>query len=170
VESVYQQLHNYPVGAQAGIPPQLAQGRKNNITPVRREFLCNVQAIAVVSSEDDEFLASVRRGLNGEQNDDRYGLPFLGDNNLLIDRLEETDRRPVHWYTGVLERGGRPREGTTRLTTYIGRANMSETRSALFVPEPTSSSQPPETAWVPVGSPVDFDRWLSDLGEGLIDR
>ena len=37
---------------------------------------------------------------------------------------------------------------------------MSATRSALFAPEATARDQPPETAWVPVGSATDFDEWL----------
>src|SRR4051794_38632647 len=36
VQSLFQQLHNYPVGKDAGIDPVLAKGRKNNIAPVRR--------------------------------------------------------------------------------------------------------------------------------------
>ncbi|MGO9919298.1 MAG: CRISPR-associated protein Cas5 [Isosphaeraceae bacterium] len=161
VESIYQQLHNYPVGSQSGTGPELARGRKNNITPVRRELLCDVQAIASVASEDQRFLAALRRGLNGQENSNRYGLPFLGDNNFLIDRIEEIDRQSVRWYTLIRENDRRPRVSTTRLTAHIGRDSMAETRSALFAPETQVSEQPPETAMVPVGCPEDFDRWLS---------
>src|SRR4051794_17473937 len=34
IQSMYQQLHNYPVGKDAGMPEEWARGTKNNITPV----------------------------------------------------------------------------------------------------------------------------------------
>jgi CRISPR-associated protein Cas5t len=162
VRSLFQQLHNYPVGADSGIAPELAKGRKNNITPVRRELLCNLHALAVVDSADGAFEADLCRGLSGELNAGRYGLPFLGDNNFLPDRLAEATPRPARWYSLVVQREGRPREGTTRLTTWIDRADMSATRSALFAPEAVARDQPPETAWVPVGSAKNFDEWLRE--------
>src|SRR5690606_1605987 len=45
VQTIFQQLHNYPVGKDTGIDPSLAKGRKNNIAPVRRELLCDVSAL-----------------------------------------------------------------------------------------------------------------------------
>jgi CRISPR-associated protein Cas5t len=162
VGSLFQQLHSYPVGTDSGIAPELAQGRKNHITPVRREILSNFHALAVVDSADGAFEASVRDGLSGRLNSGRYGLPFLGDNNYLLDCLEEVPPRAARWYSLVVQREGRPREHTTRLTTSIDRADMSATRSALFAPETLASDQPPETAWVPVGSATDFDQWLRE--------
>src|SRR5262249_37696089 len=35
VQTIYQQLHNYPVGTSAGIDAELTRGSKNNIAPVR---------------------------------------------------------------------------------------------------------------------------------------
>ena len=159
VQTIFQQLHNYPVGGQAGIDPVLAKGRKNNIAPVRRELLCDVRALAVIDAAPS-LEADVRLGLAGRMNEGRYGLPFLGDNNFTIDRIEEVEPRPARWYTLVADRTGRPREGTTRLTVHIDRANMSGTRSALFAPELESSDRPPATASVPVGDPAEFARWL----------
>ena len=40
---------------------------------------------------------AIRRGLSGKPNIDRYGLPFLGDNNFLLDVLEEAQPRAVVW-------------------------------------------------------------------------
>ena len=39
IHTMYQQLHNYPVGASGKDRQQDAKGNKYNITPVRREFL-----------------------------------------------------------------------------------------------------------------------------------
>lgn len=62
VQSLYQQLHNYPVGKDAGMPAELAKGNKNNITPVRREILCGLRAVICVDG-NDEVEDGVRRGL-----------------------------------------------------------------------------------------------------------
>src|SRR5262249_5034994 len=88
VQTVYQQLHNYPVGADAGIDPALMRGSKNNITPVRREILCRLRAVIALTG-NDSLEARVRQGLQGEVAGPRYGLPFVGDNAYLPDRLEE---------------------------------------------------------------------------------
>ncbi len=159
VQTIFQQLHNYPVGGQAGINPALAKGRKNNIAPVRRELLCDVRALAVVDAEP-ELEEAIRQGIDGRKNEGRYGLPFLGDNNFTVDVLKIVDPCPARWYTLATDRLGRPRSNTTRLTVSIDRANMAGTRSALFAPEDEPSDQPQETASVPVGDAVEFSRWL----------
>jgi CRISPR-associated protein Cas5t len=173
VQSLYQQLHGYlqdntkvgdrenpgqKIGKQAeGF--RRAKGNKYHIAPVRREILCDVRAVAVVEADAD-FEAAVRRGLRGDRGVERYGLPFLGDNNFTPDRLEAIGPRPTRWYTLAGDRAGRPRAGTTRLTTYVDRASTAGTRSALFAPDPEPGDRPPETSLVPVGDPVRFDGWL----------
>ena len=74
--------------------------------------------------------------MRGEFNADRYGLPFLGDNSFLLDRLEELPSAPTaHWYERVTEASADgPRPRTTRLTILIDRAELSRTTSALFAP------------------------------------
>lgn len=155
--TIYQQLHNYPVGKDAGISPELAKGNKNNISPVRREILSDLRAVVGLIGSD-EFENQFRRGLLGELNGGRYGLPFLGDNQFLVDRLEivDADRLPdVRWYEQVgQELGVRPREHTTRLTIWIDRADMSKTRSALYAPAETATREPPESAWTAVCPPL----------------
>jgi CRISPR-associated protein Cas5t len=153
VQSLYQQLHNYPVGASAGVSEELAMGSKNNITPIRREVLVGVRAmIAVDAPEAGEFETRIIRGLRGELNEGRYGLPFLGDNNFLVDRLEITGAsRRARWYQRV-DPGDKqgPRMGVTRLTTRIDRADMSRTRSALYAPIDVPTIEPPDGAWTEV--------------------
>lgn len=154
VHSLFQQLHNYPVGSQAAEWTEQAKGNKNNITPVRRELLVTLHAVvSIEATEDEHFESRIVRGLRGELNAGRYGLPFVGDNNLLIDRLEiVTDARPVRWYRRVAsaETDG-PRQNVTRLTTYIDRADTSRTRSALFAPADDATTEPPDDAWTNVG-------------------
>lgn len=160
--TVFQQLHNYSVAAgNAGIKPEFALGRKNNIAPVRRELLSDLSVLAFVQAEED-FVEAVRRGLRGESNGRRYGLPFLGDNNFTLDRIEEVEPRAARWFAlANAGRGEVPRAGTTRLTAYVDRLTPIGTRSALFAPVEVASATPPESALVPVGDPAAFDRWAA---------
>ncbi|HUY93632.1 MAG TPA: type I-MYXAN CRISPR-associated protein Cas5/Cmx5/DevS [Pirellulales bacterium] len=156
VQSLYQQLHNYPVGKDAGMPAELAKGNKNNITPVRREILCGLRALVFLDG-NDEVDDRVRRGLRGDLNEGRYGLPFLGDNQFLLDKLEECGEvPPARWYERLEgDEAAGPRSHTTRLTIWIDRADMSKTTSALYAPTQTATSTPPAAAWTDVGPPAD---------------
>lgn len=155
VQSIFQQLHNYPVGKDAGMPPEMAKGSKNNITPVRREFLSDVQAIIAVEAlpECPELESRILRGLRGELNGGRYGLPFLGDNSFLPDKLSVLDvATPAMWYEQVSpDRIGGPRPSVTRMTIWIDRADMSRTRSALYAPTGLPTAEPPDLAWTLIG-------------------
>ena len=149
VHSLYQQAHNYPVGNTSAEFAPNARGSKYNITPVRREFLGDIRAY-ICLEDNPELAERVRDGLRAEHNPSRYGLPFLGDNNFLIDVLrEETDRQPAHWYEMTTENDAeahRPR--TTRLTIAIDRQKMSDTTSGLFFPCSEPELAIPERAWV----------------------
>src|SRR4051794_19230844 len=67
VQTIFQQLHNYPVGKDAGMPEEQGRGNKNNITPVRREYLSDLRAFVCLDGNDD-LEDRVRRGLRGEWN------------------------------------------------------------------------------------------------------
>jgi CRISPR-associated protein Cas5t len=153
VQSLYQQAHNYPVGKEAGAQyaPQ-ARGNKYNITPVRREFLSNLRAYICID-ENPNLEQKVRNGMLGQYNAGRYGIPFLGDNNFMIDVLrEEVERQPAYWYEKITERDDRgPRPRTTRLTISIDRQTLANSISALFAPT-EQTLDIPETAWVVVPS------------------
>ena len=156
VQTVYQQLHNYPVGASGQERAESAHGNKYNITPVRREFLSGLRAVIALDSNPD-LEDRVRRGLCGELNAGRYGLPFLGDNAFLLDRLEELPSTPeAHWYERVTEASGTgPRPHTTRMTILIDRAELSRTTSALFAPQETPSREIPDAAWTQIRPPAE---------------
>jgi CRISPR-associated protein Cas5t len=169
MQTVYQQLHNYPVGKgnkvedpenpgekvyQGDLAARRSGGNKHNITPVRREYLSDVRAvIAIKTDANTECL--VRRGLSDNPPRPRYGVPFLGDNAFLIDRLELlTEPGRVRWHekvTSACDAG--PRERTTRLTVLIDRADLSRTSSALFAPGEPSDAVP-NSAWVSIVPPT----------------
>lgn len=152
VQTIFQQLHNYPVGKSGQERAESCHGNKYNITPVRREFLTDVRAV-IAWDGDGEFTSRITRGLRGEFNQDRYGVPFLGDNAFLIDRLELlSDVQPVVWYQRVsADSTPGMHDRITRLTEQIDRAELSKTRSSLFAPGIlNASSEPPQEAWVQI--------------------
>jgi CRISPR-associated protein Cas5t len=146
--TLYQQLHGYPVGAEAGKQFKArAYGRKYQIAPVRRELL--VGQVAVIGIRGDcDVVDRIPPGLAGSLDTPRYGLPFAGDNQLLfssIDVVSETTA--ARWYVPVTARA-RVKE-STRLTTNIDRSEASRTQAPLFAP--TSPAVCPEAAWIRVG-------------------
>ena len=93
----------------------------------------------------------VRQGLSGNFNAERYGLPFVGDNQFLIDRLEETEPRSAHWYEIISnESESKLRPHTTRMTAWIDRADMSRTVSHLYAPLEQATPEIPASAWTAI--------------------
>lgn len=144
--TLYQQLHSYPVGASGKELKEKTHGAKFWITPVRREILTGYDGMIGVQTGDADLLGQVKKGLRGELDSPRYGLPFAGDNNLLIDRIDVVDQPPpTRWYTRILP-DDPPRKGSCRLTVGIHRTDNSRTSSLLCAPS-VSQSLPPEAAW-----------------------
>lgn len=148
--SLYQQLHGYRVGTDAKTKAMaaLTKGAKYQIVPVRREVLIDYEGVIGVQSTDESFLAEVERGLRGELETPRYGLPFAGDNNYLFDRIELANEQPVDilWYARF-QADKTPHKGTCRLTVGIDRADNSRTTS--FVYAPTSEFSEVVWTWTP---------------------
>lgn len=146
VSTIYQQLHSYPVGASGKERQERAHGNKFWIAPVRREIMAGFDAQIGVEAEAP-LLDRVRRGLRGELEEARYGLPFAGDNNLLFDRIDPLDEPlPARWYAR-LNTGDAPRRGACRVTVGIDRSDNSRTSSALVAPLLSPQCRPPEQAW-----------------------
>lgn len=152
VQTIFQQLHNYPVGSSGEDHAEDCFGSKYNIQPVRREFLSGIDVCIAVRA-DGEVEGAVRSAVRGEPGlSPRYGVPFLGDNAFLVDRLEELESPPpCRWYRRLGEGETGAREGLCRLTIWIDRADMSRTRSALFYPESQATTEVPAGAWIGVG-------------------
>jgi len=144
---LYQQLHGYPVGSSGKELQEKTHGSKYWIAPARRELMAGFDAMLGVEAEAS-LLERVRRGLRGQLDTPRYGLPFAGDNNLLFDRIDphETPPEPARWYTR-LSPGDRPRRGSCRFTIGIDRSDSSRTTTALVAPLSSPQRHPPEEAW-----------------------
>lgn len=147
--SVFQQLHNYPIGTAGKEHAGNTKGNKYNIVPVRREFLSNIRAYLCMD-KNPEFEEWVEEGLKGGRSRD-YGLPFLGDNNFLIDRLEPVPQpKPAYWFEKLEEEWEGMPARVTRVTVTIDRADMSRTRSVLFAPNEHRAVEPTSKAWIEV--------------------
>lgn len=138
--SLYQQLHSYPVGNSGKELAELTHGAKYWIVPVRREMLVDYDGVIGVQTSGEDLRELVGKGLRGELEKGRYGLPFAGDNNYLYDNIEIVDEPPAGttWYArfGPDES---PRKGTCRLTIGIDRTDNSRTTTSVFAPTPVLS-------------------------------
>ncbi len=159
VHTVYQQLHNYPVGASGKERREETKGGKYNITPVRREFLADLRAVVALDFPRNPEIEPAIRGALGEDFPTptrAYGLPFVGDNAFLIDKLLVC-HEPVaaFWYCRLGDEDGDagPVPFSTRLTTWVDRQDMSRTKSALFAPLGSESEEVPEAAWTLIEPP-----------------
>ena len=147
VGTLFQQLHGYPVGSSGKELAPKAFGSKYWIAPARREVLVGLDCVVGVQALEPGLLDLVRRGLAGELTQDRYGLPFAGDNNFLFDRIDVVQTPPpAHWFARLAADDG-PAPGSCRLTVGIDRADSSRTTNVLFAPTPVATVEPPESAW-----------------------
>ena len=146
--TIYQQLHSYPVGNSGKELSLRTHGSKFWITPIRREVLVGYDGMIGVRTENRELLAQIAEGLAGRLDATRYGLPFAGENNFLIDRIDILESPPpTRWYTKI-NTDEPPRRGSCRLTVGIHRTDNSRTTIMLAAPLADLQSVPPETAWV----------------------
>jgi CRISPR-associated protein Cas5t len=129
------------------------KGSKYNVIPVRREFLSNLKGYIMIDA-NRQLEEQVRKGWVGEISR-RFGLPFVGDDNFLLDRLEEVQTpEAALWFTRVEESDKGLAEGQFRSTILIDREDSSKSRSILVVPGRQKTPQPPEKAWVLVAYPT----------------
>jgi CRISPR-associated protein Cas5t len=144
--TLYQQLHSYPVGASGKELAARTYGAKYWIVPVRREFVVGLDLILGVQA-DLELLQRIKKGLRGELDQPRYGLPFAGDNSFLFDRIDILDHPPeTYWYV-QMQPDDPPMRGSYRLTVGIDRADNSKTTSYLYAPIAVPTVEPPTHAW-----------------------
>ncbi len=148
--TLYQQLHSYPVGTSGKEFAERTKGAKYWIAPVKREILADFDVVLGVRTEDQKLANRIKLGLAGDLPDVRYGLPFAGDNNLLFDRIEILESaESAYWFTPVVDNeDASPRKGSCRLSIKIDRVDSSKSIAKLFAPEPEKIDIPPEGAWI----------------------
>jgi CRISPR-associated protein Cas5t len=149
--TLYQQLHRYPVGATGQERAAQTMGSKYHIAPVRGALLSGLRGY-ICARADRLLERQVHDGLEGRR-PHRYGLPFLGDNNLLPNRLECVEQlQPARWYVpAVPALDDAALSDVARLSVHIDRADASATRTMLFRLSPETTAAIPEAAWVTMG-------------------
>ena len=158
VQTLYQQLHNYPVGTSGQERRDAARGNKYNIQPIRRELLADLDAYICLDG-NDELEGRVRAGLAAgadyaPEGRHRYGLPFLGDNSFSISSLTiETEPLPAHWLTNIEREHLARAEEVYRLTVWIDRADLTRTDTRYYSPARLPQVAVPATAWTSVEPP-----------------
>jgi CRISPR-associated protein Cas5t len=147
VQTIFQQLHNYPVGASGKEHKEATKGSKYNIQPVRREILVGLDAVVCVRTPADSSVGDkVREALAGKINA-RHGLPFLGDNNLLPDSIaEDTGLNPARWYRRLTRDEILTGIAGTRFTIWIDRATLPRTVGASYALEENATEEPPSSS------------------------
>ena len=160
VAVLFQQLHGYPSGHEAGAKAS-SHGAKTWVAPTRREVLVGFEAVLAVEAEPD-LAEAVLAAVGGQPGPGRYGLPFAGDNNLMFDRLEGS-RTPLEarWLTplGPTES---PRPGSERLTLWIDRTDSMHTRQLLMAPLQAPTPHPPLEAWLAYPGGLSYASQRSD--------
>lgn len=144
-----QQLHGCPTSHPAKASRlRESHGRKYWIAPVRREVLIHLDVVVGVDTADDGLLERIRHGLAGTLSVPRYGLPFVGDNNFLLDRVDVLQAPPpARWYV-VLGPASPPLRGACRLSVGVDRLDSSRTLTRVFAPTRDPCEEPPPEAWV----------------------
>lgn len=146
VNSVYQQLHGYPVGNSGKDLAAVSHGSKYWIVPVRREILTDIDLFIGVRGADAILERQLKAGLDGAGI--RYGLPFLGDNNFLVDRIDLLDHPGLaNWFCRLDHKNSDSVRDTCRLTVDIDREDSALTRAAIYRRSDTPTDVPPESAW-----------------------
>lgn len=155
-QTIYQQLHNYPVGDTGKDHAPKCKGAKYNIQPIRREFLADIDTYLCLR-KTPALEEAVRFAIQPSENackevHARYGIPFLGDNNFMIDVIkEESNPQPAYWYLRLAREDTAGLLRPCRLTVWIDRADMTRTVAALYAPTNDKRIEPPEEAWTQVG-------------------
>jgi CRISPR-associated protein Cas5t len=146
ISTLYQQLHSYPVGNSGKELKEKTHGAKYWITPVRRELLVGLDMMLGVKADRD-ILERAKLGLHGQLNEDRYGLPFAGDNSFLFDRIDILSEPLIsRWYV-QMSPDDPPMRNSYRLTVGIDRTDNSKTTSFLYAPVEEPTVDPPNSAW-----------------------
>ncbi|AFZ48719.1 CRISPR-associated protein DevS [Cyanobacterium stanieri PCC 7202] len=141
-----QQLHNYPVGNSGKELAKKTYGNKYWISPVRREVLINHEFIVGIKGNSD-IETKIIKGLNGELEKSRYGLPFAGDNNFLFDSIEIIEQPQLARWFFPIQDHTRAHHQICRLTTWIDREDNTKTKIKVFAPT-DFTTQPPEKVWI----------------------
>jgi CRISPR-associated protein Cas5/DevS len=150
---LYQQLHRVKGGVEEPTNRKAferSKGTKPDIRPYIREFLHGLEGyIGLDCPEHLELEELVRRGVVQPETLNNWGLPFLGDNNFFIERLNVKEPSACRWFSSY--KGGllSPGERLHYLSVWTDYESNSRSSSLPFVLTDVSQS-PPKDAWIEI--------------------
>lgn len=149
---VYQQLHRVKGGAEEPANKKAferSKGTKPDIRPYIREFLHGLEGyIGLDCPEHMELEELVERGVTQPETVDNWGLPFMGDNNFFIERLDVSQEPSAcRWFSLYKGRLLSPGERLHYLSVWTDYKSNSRSGSFPFILNDVSEA-PPRDGWI----------------------
>jgi CRISPR-associated protein Cas5t len=93
-----QQLHKMPKQNQGYEVMERAKGNKPKIDVFRRDYLCRLEGF--IGLDDERLETQVRKGIDEPTSINYWGLPFMGDNNFFVEKVEIFDcpNKKAKWF------------------------------------------------------------------------
>jgi CRISPR-associated protein Cas5t len=127
---------------------EIEKGGNFKLRPFVREVLCGIEGY--IGLEHTELEQLVKQGIDAPTTLDYWGIPFMGDNNFFIERLDlKGNPEPCQWLCEVGEDLHIQGQKLFYLSVWTDYVNSEKSDSRLFyLGEKTNS--PPQSAWIPI--------------------
>jgi CRISPR-associated protein Cas5t len=123
-------------------------GGNFKLRPFLREVLCDIEGYIALDHHELETL--VRQGIDEPSTVPYWGLPFMGDNNFFIERLEtKTGIEPCQWLCELRDDAMPLGEKLFYLSVWTDYVGNEKSDSRLFYLSENNNSPPP-TAWISI--------------------
>ena len=118
------------------------------LRPFWREVLVGVEGYIGLNHPELEDL--VHKGVNTPSALSYWGIPFLGDNNFFVERIDTCEQpEPCLWLCPLANGLTPNNRRLLYLTVWTDYADSTRSKSMLFYQEKTDA-EPPEAAWVTI--------------------
>jgi CRISPR-associated protein Cas5t len=145
---VLQQLHKGKPGSDNA---ERVKGRKPKIDVFWRELLYD-SLEGYIGLDNPELEPLVIQGINNPQNLDYWGLPFMGDNNFFIERLDIVqETRKCEWFTLLNSNTSPNNQRLYYLSVWTDYQDSRNSKSLLFQLIPSKETTPLD---------LDSDTWV----------
>lgn len=151
----YRQLHKEPQSDKqtSAETRERAKGTKPTIDIFRRDFLYGLKGYIGLDHSDLENL--VKQGINEPETLRYWGLPFMGDNNFFVERIEVVQEvQPCRWFCPFENNKSSRGDRLHYLSVWTDYENSVRSKSLLFSLEDSEQDdgnyQPPCKAWIPM--------------------
>lgn len=152
----YRQLHKEPQSDKQTPPAtrERAKGTKPAIDIFRRDFLYGLEGFIGLDHIDLKNI--VEQGINEPETLPYYwGLPFMGDNNFFVERIDVVDEpQPCRWFCPFEDNKSSQGERLYYLSVWTDYVDSATSKGRLFSLKDGETKdgkhQPPAKAWVSI--------------------